>query len=558
MINQKLGDFIIVLISLISLGVFSCSSNADDEISQREVEHAQALIDLDFKSEYIDTMRSYLDRNLSGYDSLRSYYLPFETLPALVFDHHPDGFELPQINNLFSVSDLTEFTRPQSNAALAYCTIPQLAYLLRSDQLSSLELTSIYLQRLKEYNPVLECAITITEELALVQAAKADEEFWQGIDRGLLQGIPYGTKDLMAVEGYKTTWGAMPYKDQNLNYTATVIKKLNDAGAVLVAKLTTGALARGDVWFDGKTKNPWDTLQGASGSSAGPGSATAAGLVAFSLGTETLGSITSPSNRNGITGLRPTYGRVSRNGVMSLSWSMDKVGPMCRSAEDCSIVFEVIRGKDSLDVTTQQVGFDYRSDTDISTLKVACLQDLIESDTSDAKENLDRVMLLLDSMGIVPTPISLPQQYPFAAFDIILRAEAGAMFDDIVRSGEVNKMVQQSKRSRANSLRQSRFIPAVEYLQANRFRRLLINEVNDLFQDYDVIIAPTFGGRQLLITNLTGHPVVTVPTGLDKDGYPTSITFIGNLYQEAPILSFAHAYQSITEYDEMRPPLFAD
>ena len=417
-------------------------------------------------------------------------------------------------------------------------------------------MTQLYLNRLKKYNPTLQCAITITEELALAQAKKADEEIAQGHYRGLLHGIPYGTKDLMAVEGYVTTWGAMPYKDQVLDYTATVINRLEQAGAILVAKLSSGSLARGDVWFDGETKNPWDTLQGASGSSAGPGSATAAGLVGFSLGTETLGSITSPSDRNGISGLRPTYGRVSRHGVMSLSWSMDKVGPMCRSAEDCAIVFDAIRGKDTLDVTTQEVGFIYQPDIDLSKLKVAYLKKEIEEDTSRSKANLDVALKILESLGINRSPIALPTKYPYDAFDIILRAEAGAMFDDMVRSGQVDMMVEQSMSSRANSLRQARFIPAVEYLQANRYRRLLIEDINDLFESYDVIIAPTFGGKQLLTTNLTGHPVVTLPTGLDKKGRPTSITFIGNLYQEGIILALANAFQKATTFDEMRPPLF--
>jgi len=503
-------------------------------------------------------MRPYLERNLRGYDSLRHYSIPHETFPALVFDHHPRGFKLPVIEDVMNINMPTDIDLPDDLNEVAFYNIPQLASLIQSRKITSTELTELYLGRLKKYNPILQCAITITEDLARAQAKKADEEIANGEYKGLLHGIPYGTKDLMSVKGYKTTWGAMPYKDQVIDHTATVIKKLEEAGAVLIAKLSSGALARGDVWFDGETKNPWDTLQGASGSSAGSGSATAAGLVGFSLGTETLGSITSPSTRNGVSGLRPTYGRVSRDGVMSLSWSMDKVGPICRSAEDCAIVFNVIRGQDDLDVTTQNVGFSFDSNFPFTELKVAFLEKEIEEDTSSMKSNVMLALKLLDSLGVDGSSMALPTNYPFDGFDVILRSEAGAMFEEMVRSGKVDMMVQQSKRSRANSLRQARFIPAVEYLQANRFRRLLIEEINTLFNDFDVIVSPTFGGKQLVITNLTGHPVVTVPTGFDKKGHPTSITFIGNLYQEGVILAIANAFQKATQHHLKRPEHFLD
>lgn len=522
----------------------SCSSH---RLSVRDIKGAQKVIGLDFSDRAIDTMHAYLERNLNGYDSLRHYELPHETLPALLFDPHPSGFTIPVIKDTLAVDTPQGITLPEDLEALAFYSLPELAYLIRTKQISSVKLTELYLARLKRFNPTLQCAITITEDLALAQAEKADQEIASGINRGLLHGIPYGTKDLMSVAGYNTTWGAMPYKDQMLDHKATVVEKLEEAGAVLIAKLSSGALARGDVWYGGKTKNPWDTLQGASGSSAGSGSAAAAGLVAFSLGTETLGSITSPSHRNGVTGLRPTYGRVSRDGVMSLSWSMDKVGPIARSAEDCAIVFNAIKGADEKDRTTRAAGFNYDHNIDMSSLRIAYLKEDIDKDTSESKDNLMRVLSLLDSVGVKPVAVKLPEKFPYDGFDIILRAEAGAMFDELVRSGKVDKMVEQHEASRANSLRQSRFIPAVEYLQANRFRSLLIEDVHQLIKDYDIIIAPTFS-RQLFITNLTGHPVVTVPTGLDNDGHPTSITFIGQLYQEGILLSFAKAYQKITRY----------
>ena len=342
-----------------------------------------------------------------------------------------------------------------------------------------------------------------------------------------------------------------------IDHTATVVNKLTEQGAVLIAKLVSGSLARGDVWFGGKTKNPWDLSQGASGSSAGSGSATSAGLVAFSLGTETLGSITSPATRNGVTGLRPTYGRISRHGVMSLSWSMDKVGPICRSAEDCEIVLAAIYGKDPLDPTTNNAPFT-PANGKVSNLKIAKLESDILSDskTQRGKNVIAAVALLEKELNSSFDTLSLPKNYPFRVFDIILRAEAGAFFEELVRSGAVDDMVEQTSGSRANSLRQARFIPAVEYLQANRERRRLIEEIHQLFKNYDVIIAPSARSSQLQITNLTGHPVISIPTGFDEKGRPTSLTLIGNLYEEDKILQLAKYYQSLTEFDEKHPPLF--
>ena len=501
-------------------------------------------------------MHRYLGRNRAGYDTMRTYDLDHEVFPAVLFDPHPGDFEIPTNGVRPTWKIPNGVARPANLEAAAFYTIPQLASLIKNRKVTSLELTRMFLERLKRHNPTLQCAITITEDLAIEQARRADAEIAAGNYRGILHGIPYGVKDLMAVEGYPTTWGAKPYENQMLDYTATVVKRLEDAGAVLIAKLVSGALARGDVWFGGKTKNPWDTEQGASGSSAGSGSATAAGLVAFALGTETLGSITSPSNRNGITGLRPTYGRVSRSGVMSLSWSMDKVGPMCRNAQDCAIVFDAIQGKDTQDRTTADVPFFYDQRMDITDLKVAYLKEDIEADTTQAGEHLRQALEVMREMGIELVPAALPDSNPYRAFDIILRSEAGAFFDELVRSEQVDIMVEQDAGSRANSLRQSRFIPAVEYLQANRHRRVLIEQMHELMQDVDVLISPTFGNRQLLITNLTGHPVVAVPTGLDEENHPTSMTLVGNLYDEGKIITLARAFQERTTFDELHPPDF--
>ncbi|MFW5726726.1 MAG: amidase, partial [bacterium] len=445
---------------------------------------------------------------------------------------------------------------PVNRDELAFYGLMELASLLKTRKITSVELTRFYLNRIKRYDDSLKSVITLTEELALRQAARADEEISQGLYRGPLHGIPYGVKDLLAVEGYKTTWGSNTHKDQVLNETATVVKKLEEAGAVLVAKLSSGALARGDVWFGGTTKNPWDLEQGASGSSAGSASATAAGLVAFSIGTETMGSITSPSARCGLTGLRPTFGRVSRAGVMTLSWSLDKVGPICRSAEDCAIVFDAIHGRDEKDPTTVALPYTYDGQVDLSRLKIAYLDEAFEKDSSNL--NNAPTLDVLRSLGADLQPISLPDSsiLPVRALSLIMYAEAGAAFDDLTRYNLDDAMVKQDESARPNALRQSRFIPAVEYVMANRYRYQLIQEMNKLMEKTDVIVAPSRGSQQLLITNMTGHPVVVVPIGFDDKGRPQSITFIGKLYDEATLLEVAKAFQEATEHEEQHPELF--
>lgn len=536
----------------ITICLNACGDSKND-FSRNDVQRAQRLIGVTFSEQDVDTIYPYLQRNKTGYDSLRNHPVPIDVLPAVRFDPIPQGFQArPQgTPPIWTVPD--SITLPKNRDKLAFYTIPELASLIKNRRLSSVELTEFFLQRIKKYDSVLQSTITLTEKMALAQARKMDEELEKGHYRGILHGIPYGVKDLLAVEGYKTTWGAAPYKDQELAVTATVVKKLNEAGGVLIAKLVSGALARGDVWFGGKTKNPWDVTEGASGSSAGSGAATSAGLVPFAIGTETLGSITSPSTKTGITGLRPTYGQVSRHGVMPLSWSMDKVGPMARNAEDCAIVYSIIKGRDDHDPTTTDYPFGFDIQKDFRSLRVGYLKEDIESDTTKHCDNLQVAIAKFKSMGVTLNEVALPDDIPFNSFDIILRAEAGAFFDELVRSGDVDEMVEQHQKSRANSLRQSRFIPAVEYIQANRQRQLLMQKMNTLMKEYDVIISPTFGNRQLVITNLTGHPVISIPTGLDYEKHPTSITLVGNLYDEASVLLLAKAFQDVTDFDEMHP-----
>ncbi len=529
----------------------------DADFTKLDVMASQRMLGLDFTAEEIDTMYNYLLRNRANYDTMRTFPLDYSDLPVIQFNPHPTGFQVSVDQKPVTWKIPDGVSLPEDSNDLAFYSVMELAALVQSQQITSVQLTQFFLKRLKKYDPILKAVITLTEDRAMKSAHQADEEITAGNYRGPLHGIPYGVKDIIAVEGYKTTWGSEPYKDQVIEETATVVKKLDAAGAVLVAKLTSGALARGDVWFGGKTISPWDTTQGSSGSSAGPAAATAAGLVPFALGTETWGSIVSPSTRCGVTGLRPTYGRVSRTGVMVLSWSMDKVGPICRSATDCAIVFDTIRGKDKKDPTTTEASFNNFWASPGQELRVGYLEEAFKKDTTDSGANGRAALAVFTNMGIELKPVKLPEDFPFRTFDIILRAEAGAFFDELLLSNRDDLMVEQTKRSRVNSLRQSRFIPAVEYLQANRHRGRLIEAMHELMKDYDVIISPQRGGNQTLITNLTGHPALSIPAGFDKKGRPTSIILVGNLYDEASLLEVARKFQKETDFESAHPPLFS-
>ena len=535
----------------------SCSSRG--KIKSHHIRAAQRINGLSFSREEIKTMKAYLNENRKGYDSMRSFPLAYEVTPSLYFDPRPDHFQFKKRNTISDWKYQDTVSLPSTDEEIAFMTVAQLSTLIKQKKLTSTRLTNIYLTRIKKFKDTLSSVVTITEEIALKQAKQADEEIEQGKYRGPLHGIPYGIKDLFAVPGYKTTWGAEPYQNQIIDEKAEVVRKLEDAGAVLIAKLTTGALARGDVWFGGKTKNPWDLNQGASGSSAGSASSTSAGLVAFSIGTETLGSILSPSTRCGVTGLRPSFGGVSRAGAMTLSWSMDKAGPICRSAQDCAIVFEIIRGKNlegEKDRAVIDYHFSFNPPDNLKEYKIGYAKELFDKDTSTAGVNNSATLKLLTELGADLKEMKLPEQVPYTAFDIILRSEAGAYFDDLVRSHGERKLSEQNPESRANSLRQSRFIPATEYLQANRHRKVLIEKFNTLMKDYDFIVVTENGKNQSLLTNLTGHPAISIPTGFDKKGHPTAIILIGNLYDEGPILEAAYIFQKSTDFDDKRPPYF--
>jgi Asp-tRNA(Asn)/Glu-tRNA(Gln) amidotransferase A subunit family amidase len=417
------------------------------------------------------------------------------------------------------------------------------------------ELTRLYLDRLKRFDPTLLCVTTLTEARALRQAEAADAEIAAGRYKGPLHGIPWGAKDLLAVPDYPTTWGSPLFRNQMLSTTATVVERLDAAGAVLVAKLSLGELAMGDVWYGGTTKNPWNTSQGSSGSSAGPGSATAAGLVGFSIGTETLGSIVSPSTRNGVTGLRPTFGRVSRHGAMALCWTMDKIGPMCRTVEDCALVFHAIHGTDGKDPTAIDAPFVWDPARSLSSIRVGYLKAAFDQDRQQ-KALDDAALDAFRGLGADPVVVEMPGDLPIGAMRIILSAEAAAAFDELTRDNRDEQMVRQVAGAWPNLFRSARFIPAVEYIQANRARTVLMERMEKIFQQVDVFLTPSFGGNVLLATNLTGHPAISVPSGFTEQGSPVSVSFIGKLFGEAELCRVAMAWQEASGWHKRRPAGF--
>lgn len=524
-----------------------------EEISVKILDEAEKVIGLSFTDEEKDSMVDNLNANLKSYYNNRKVNLDNSVLPAVIFNPLPAGFHQEVDQKTLEFSDYSYVELPENEDELAYYSIGELAELIRTKKISSVDLTKFYIKRLKKYDPILHCVVTLTEERALRQAKLVDEEIAADNYKGKLHGIPFGVKDLLATKDYKTTWGAMPYKDQFINQDATVITKLENAGAVMVAKLTMGALAWGDVWFGGKTRNPWDVTKGSSGSSAGPGSAVSAGLVPFAIGTETWGSIVSPSTVCGVTGLRPTYGRVSRMGAMALSWSMDKIGPICRNAEDLVIVFEVIKGVDGLDPTLYDLPFNYTNQTDLRKLRVGYLK--TDFDKNYAFHKNDSLTLAkLVELGAELIPVELPD-IDVNSISFILSVEAAAAFDELTRSNKDDLLVRQIKEAWPNEFRSARFIPAVEYINANRIRTILINEMKKLFNKVDLYVAPSWEGDNLLLTNLTGLPCVVLPNGFSEEGTPTSITFIGKLFDEGTIISVAKKFQDATEYHKKRPIL---
>ena len=526
---------------------------ADDKITVAVLQDAQRLMGLNFTNAQLDSTLSEIADFKESYEAIRKVPLPNDVAPALMFNPIPVGYTFEQQKTPFEVARPAKVKLPKNRDELAFYNIPQLAELVRTQQISSEELTKFYLARLKKYGPTLECVTTLTEELALQQARQADQKIKAGKYRGMLHGIPFGVKDLLSTKKYKTTWGATPYKDQVVDKDATVVQRLQEAGGVLVAKTTLGALAMGDVWYGGKTRSPWDITKGSSGSSAGSASAVAAGLLPFAIGTETLGSIVSPSTACGTTGLRPTFGRVSRNGAMALSWSMDKIGPIARSAEDCAIVFNAIYGPDGKDLSVYNAPFNYNPNIDVKKLRVGYLKNDF-GEKYDFKQNDAATLEALRKAGVELVPMELPD-LPAGALTMTISVEGAAAFDELTRSGRDSLLVAQHKNAWPNYFRAARFVPAVEYIQAQRVRALLVQQMQEKLKDVDVYISPSFASSNLVVTNLTGHPCVVVPNGFQENGMPTTITFMGRLFGEAELLSFAKFYQGLTDHEEKHPDL---
>jgi Asp-tRNA(Asn)/Glu-tRNA(Gln) amidotransferase A subunit family amidase len=496
-----------------------------------------------------------VNRNLGNYEALRQIDIPLDTEPAIAF--HP---ALPgkRLNATRTRPRMSKVELPKFNSIeeLAFATVMQLSELVRTKQVSPVELTKMYLERLKRYGPKLLCVVTLTEELALKQAEEAEREIKRGRYRGPLHGIPCGVKDLFATKGIKTTWGAEPFRDQLIDYDATVVERLHNAGAVLVAKLSMGALAMGGRWYAGMTRNPWqpeETNIGSSGSSAGSASATSAGLVGFSIGTETLGSIISPSVRCGVTGLRPTYGRVSRYGAMGLSWTMDKIGPICRGVEDCALVLEAIYGPDNRDISVEDVPFNWNAELPISKMRIGYVKAEFERGDDARKKMNQEALEALRQVGAKLEPVELPQ-FSTQSLRIILNAEAATAFDDITRDGRVNQLSGQNAGDWPNSFRTARFIPAVEYIRAQRARTLLMRKMDAFMANWDVFVTTGSGSSSLTTTNLTGHPAVVTPCGFINN-LPQGIMFTGNLYDEAAPLRLGLAYEQATKWHTMHPKL---
>jgi Asp-tRNA(Asn)/Glu-tRNA(Gln) amidotransferase A subunit family amidase len=546
MTRRALAQFIPALATLMA---------AETQPTRELVKQNLSLLGLEFKDEQLDMMLPSITRALANYASLRKIEIPCETEPAISFSPVISGMTLPAGKPIFKPTRLKKLAAWKNIEDLAYWPATHLGALVRSKRISSTDLTKMYLERLKKHSPTLLCTITLTEELALEQARQADLDLKRGKYRGPLHGLPYGAKDLFAVKGYKTTWGAEPYKDQSFDYTATVIERLTAAGAVLCAKLSMGSLAMGGVWFGGNTKTPWNIEQTSSGSSAGSASATAAGLVAFSLGTETLGSIVTPSTRCGVTGLRPTFGRVPRTGAMALSWTMDKIGPICRTVEDCMLVLRVIDGPDGKDMSARYPApVHWDAAAPVNKLKVGVLRDnFARINDEGRKKHYEDALAALAKTGMQLVDTKLPE-FPAGDLVLMLNAEAGAAFDDLTRNGGVEKLTAQKANDWPNSFRSSRLTPAVEYIRAARARTLLMREFQKYLGGFDALVSPT-GSPSLTITNLTGQPQIVVPCGFPKNE-AMGLLFTGHLFEEGKLSLVAKAYQDATDWHLKRPPGF--
>ena len=533
-------------------------ADGEGPVTIEMIDHAARLAGLEFSAEDRERMLAGVQANLEGFRELHALDIDQNTPPPLYFNPAVPGQVFDEAKRPFVLGPQLKVSRPNDLNEVAFWPVTELAGLLQTRQVSSVELTELYLDRIRRFDPVLRAVITVTEERAREQAQAMDDEITAGHYRGPLHGIPWGAKDLLATRGYRTTWGFKAYEDQVIDMDATVVERLDAAGAVLIAKLSTGEIARGDHWLGIQTKNPWKTDEGSGGSSAGPGAATSAGLVGFSIGTDTTGSILGPSRTCGITGLRPTFGRVSRHGVMPVCWSLDKVGPMCRSVEDCAVVFDTIAGPDGQDLAVVDKPFNWDGNASIDGLRVGYLASAFEREDDNAAALRNDLASLdwLRVAGLSLTPVELPAHADMDALQMLLVDEAAA-FDELVHNGNIDLFRQDIDEPEDMLMRIARLHPAVEYLQIQRRRMLLMQGMAAMFDDIDVLVAPFSGSTVQDATSLTGHPSVAIQNGFDAEGRPTGIQFIGRLYGEAPALLLAKRFQEQTGFHRQHPPDFA-
>jgi len=527
--------------------------NADKlDITPQTLIEAEKLVGMSFTDAEREQMLRAIGAMLAPLHQRRSFDIPLSLAPATIFSPLLPGMTIEADDDRVELAERNAQPLPDDDDDIAFAPVTQLSQWLHAGAITSKRLTEIYLARLQRYGPKLECVITLTEDLAMEQAERADAEMQAGSSRGPLHGIPWGAKDLLDTAGILTTFGAEPYRDRVAEVDAVVVQRLADAGAVLVAKTTLGALAYGDIWFGGRTNNPWNIEKGSSGSSAGSCSATAAGLVGFSLGTETYGSIVSPCMECGTTGLRPTFGRVARTGAMPLCWSLDKIGPIGRTVEDCALVLAAIHGSDVGDPCSLDAPFRYEGDTPMRRLRVGFNPAWFEDENAN---DIDRAVLaMVRTMDVRMVDIELPD-WPYSVLESILITEAASAFDHLTTSNADDELTWQSDAAWPNTFRMARFLPAVEFVQADRFRRRVCEMMNDVFADIDVLLAPSFAGKLLLITNFTGHPSLTIRCGFSDEGMPHGITMIGGLFQEGTLCRLGLELEQALSVWDKRPTL---
>ncbi len=557
---------------------------AEQRVTPEMLKEALAVSGLTISDDDQKSMLQGVNRSLAGFEELRKLDIPNDVAPPFYFSTIVPGMKVNRAKEPVRFAT-PGVKRPANLEDAAFWPVTQLSQLIKTRQVTSLELTEMYLGRLHKYNDKLNCVVTFLDEVATAQAKQADSEIAAGKYKGPLHGIPWGAKDIITVKGYKTTWGSGAYKDQMLDNQASVVDMLHEAGAVLLAKLTSGELAQGDRWFGGTTKNPWNLEEGSSGSSAGPGSATAAGCVAFAIGTETSGSILSPSGRCGVTGLRPTFGRISRHGVMALSWTHDRLGPMCRYSEDCAIVMSVIARPDGQDLSVSELPFNYNTHLDVHKLRVGYLKDAFDDVKDPALKKMDdQAIAQVQTLGFKLIPVKAPDwTLDVASYGV----ESAAFFDQLIRSGREKEM---TNPGRANGFKSARLIPAVEYIQSQRARTMMMMKLADATAEVDVYLVPANAGgggggrgrggapdaagggrgrggfdqqrrsaiqRHFAMANSAGYPAVSVPHGFMESGSPGALTFYARPFGEGELLAVAKAYQDASGFHLKHPKLDA-